>query len=435
MQEMAGLDAGAPLFAQVAERLAGEIADGGLAEGARVPSTNELAAFYRINPATAAKGINVLADEGLLDKRRGIGMFVAAGARATLLARRRAEFTERYVEPLLTEATRLGIDSDELIGLIKEASNDREGVAAMTPAISVTGLTRRYPGQVALDDVHLTIGTETITGLLGRNGAGKTTLLRILAGQEFPSSGSVRVLGSPPAENENVLRRLVLVREDQAYPDFGYPDFKVSHALRAASICYPNWDEGLASSLLEDFGLRANKAIKSLSRGQRSALGITLGLAARAEVTLFDEPYTGLDAVARQIFYDRLLAEYADFPRTVVLSTHLIDEAAALFENVVMIDRGRVVLDTAADGLRGTVTTVSGPVLAVDSFTQGRPVWERRGLGSQASVVMVGQLSGEDRDRARSLGLDLTPLSLQQLVVRASAGPDGAGSLTGRTSA
>jgi len=125
--EMAGLDEGSPLFAQVAERLAGEIADGGLAEGARVPSTNELAAFYRINPATAAKGINVLADDGLLDKRRGIGMFVAAGARQRLLARRRAEFTERYVEPLLAEATRLGIDSDELIGLIKEAGNEREG--------------------------------------------------------------------------------------------------------------------------------------------------------------------------------------------------------------------------------------------------------------------------------------------------------------------
>ena len=83
----------------------------------------------------------------------------------------------------------------------------------MTAAVSVTGLTRRYPDQVALDDVHLTIGTETITGLLGRNGAGKTTLLRILAGQEFPSSGSVRVFGSSPAESENVLRRLVLVRD------------------------------------------------------------------------------------------------------------------------------------------------------------------------------------------------------------------------------
>ena len=129
MREMAGLDDGTPLFAQVAERLATDIADGGLAEGERVPSTNELAAFYRINPATAAKGINVLADEGLLDKRRGIGMFVAAGARATLLARRRAGFADRYVQPLLTEATRLGIDSDELIALIKEVSNEREGVA------------------------------------------------------------------------------------------------------------------------------------------------------------------------------------------------------------------------------------------------------------------------------------------------------------------
>ena len=302
----------------------------------------------------------------------------------------------------------------------------------MTPAISVTGLTRRYPGQVALNDVHLTIGTDTITGLLGRNGAGKTTLLRILAGQEFPSSGSVRVLGAPPAENRNVLRRLVLVREDQAYPDSQvYPDFKVSHALRAASFFYPRWDADLASSLLKDFGLRTGKAVKSLSRGQRSALGITVGLAARAEVTLFDEPYAGLDAVARQIFYDRLLAEYADFPRTVLLSTHLIDEAAGLFENVVVIDCGRVALDTAADGLRGMATTVSGPVLAVNSFTEGRPFWERRGLGSQASVVIVGELCPEDRERARSLGLDLTPLSLQQLVIHAAS----AGSLTMRTSA
>ena len=123
----------------------------------------------------------------------------------------------------------------------------------------------------------------------------------------------MQVLGAAPAENENVLRRLVLVREDQVYPDFGYPECKVQ-ALRAASFFYPNWDADLASTLLKDFGVRLGKAIKSLSRGQRSALGITIGLAARAEVTLFDEPYAGLDAVARQIFYDRLLADYADSP-------------------------------------------------------------------------------------------------------------------------
>lgn len=128
VREMAGLDEGGPLFAQVAERLAGEITDGGLAEGARVPSSNELATFYRINPATAAKGINVLADDGLLEKQRGIGMFVVTGARQRLLARRRAEFTERYVRPLLTEATRLGMDTDELITMIKDTSSERGGV-------------------------------------------------------------------------------------------------------------------------------------------------------------------------------------------------------------------------------------------------------------------------------------------------------------------
>ena len=129
MPEMAGLDDGTPLFVQIADRLAGEIADGGLAEGERVPSTNELAAFYRINPATAAKGINTLADDGLLEKRRGIGMFVAAGARRRLLARRRAEFTQRYVAPLLTEAARLGIDADELLTLIRDAGSEREGAS------------------------------------------------------------------------------------------------------------------------------------------------------------------------------------------------------------------------------------------------------------------------------------------------------------------
>jgi GntR family transcriptional regulator len=124
---MAELDEGVPLFVQIAERLADEIADGNLAEGERVPSTNELAAFYRINPATAAKGINMLTDDGLLEKRRGIGMFVAAGARTQLLADRRKRFAERFVEPLVAEAGRLGIDADELAAMIRESSYAQGG--------------------------------------------------------------------------------------------------------------------------------------------------------------------------------------------------------------------------------------------------------------------------------------------------------------------
>jgi GntR family transcriptional regulator len=128
LQEMTSLDEGVPLFVQIAERLADEIADGALAEGERVPSTNELAAFYRINPATAAKGINMLTDDGLLEKRRGIGMFVAAGAQARLLGERRKLFAERFVEPLVIEAGRLGIDADELVTLIRAASHGQGGI-------------------------------------------------------------------------------------------------------------------------------------------------------------------------------------------------------------------------------------------------------------------------------------------------------------------
>ena len=128
LREMAGLDEGAPLFAQVAGRLADQIADGALGEGERVPSTNELAAaYYRINPATAAKGISMLTDDGLVEKRRWIGMFVAAGARARLLAERRKRFAERYMEPLVAEAGRLGIGAGELAAMIRESSYAQEG--------------------------------------------------------------------------------------------------------------------------------------------------------------------------------------------------------------------------------------------------------------------------------------------------------------------
>jgi GntR family transcriptional regulator len=114
------LDEGSPLFVQIAEQLADDIVDGALAEGARVPSSNELAAFYRINPATAAKGINLLVDDGVLEKRRGIGMFVADGARELLRESRRKQFAEQYIDPLLAEAGRLGIDIDTLVSLLRE---------------------------------------------------------------------------------------------------------------------------------------------------------------------------------------------------------------------------------------------------------------------------------------------------------------------------
>ena len=288
----------------------------------------------------------------------------------------------------------------------------------MTPAISLSGLTRRYRGQLALDHVSFDLEPGSITGLLGRNGAGKTTLLRIVAGHEFASAGRVTVLGACPVENEKVLRRMVFVREDQVYPDF-----RVRQVMQAASWFYPNWSHELAAALLQEFSLPPDRKVRKLSRGMRSAVGIVIGLAARAEVTLFDEPYAGLGAVSRQLFYDRLLADYAEHPRTVLLSTHLIDEAAGLLERVLLLDRGRIALNTAADDLRGAATSISGPAIAVAEFTAGRSVWDRRQMAAQESAVVAGALDETDRARAAALRLHLEPLTLQQLVIHVAGAP------------
>ncbi|HEU5417544.1 MAG TPA: GntR family transcriptional regulator [Streptosporangiaceae bacterium] len=130
---MAPANESGPIFAQIADQLANQIADGGLGEGERIPSTNDLAAFHRVNPATAAHALSVLVDDGLAEKRRGVGMFVAAGARERLVSVRRRQFAERYVRPMVTEGARLGLGLDDLTGLVHE-----ELVAAALPAGSTS---------------------------------------------------------------------------------------------------------------------------------------------------------------------------------------------------------------------------------------------------------------------------------------------------------
>jgi len=302
------------------------------------------------------------------------------------------------------------------------------GVVSVVNPVSLTGVSKRYRRTMALDGVSVELAPDTIHGLLGRNGAGKTTLMHILTGQGFETAGEVRVFGEHPYENAGVLSRVCFAKEGQRYPDW----FAVKHALAAAALLFPAWDEDFARALVDDFDLPRDQPIKKLSRGQRSAVGVVTGLAAQAPLTIFDEPTLGLDAVARQLFYDRLLADFAERPRTVVLSTHLIDEVSDLIEHVVLLDRGRVVLDADADDLRGDAVTVSGPTGAVSTFVAGHEVLHREEVGGMSRVTVRGVT-----DRPDFAGLSFEPVSLQQLVVRTAQGhrtdrgPVGAGNGNG----
>ena len=284
----------------------------------------------------------------------------------------------------------------------------------MTAVIEVQNLTKRYKDKRALDDVSVSIEGGAIYGLLGRNGAGKTTLMSILTAQNFATSGDVRVFGEHPYENSRVLSRMCFVRESQKYPDDATP----RHAFKAASLFFRNWDQALADQLIEDFQLPMKQTIKKLSRGQLSAVGVIIGLASRAEITFFDEPYLGLDAVARQIFYDRLIEDYAEHPRTIILSSHLIDEVSNLIEHVIVIDNGRILLNEETDAVRDRAVTVVGDAAEVDAWASGREILHREALGRVASVTVLGHLSDDERAEIAASGLDLAPVSLQQLIVR-----------------
>ena len=280
--------------------------------------------------------------------------------------------------------------------------------------VEARNLFKHYKDLNALDNVNLNLSANRIYGLLGRNGAGKTTLISILTAQAFASSGEALVFGASAYENDSVLSRICFIRESQKYPD----DFQPQHAFRSAALFYKDWDQQFADRLAEDFQLTLKRRIKKLSRGQLSAVGVIIGLASRAELTFFDEPYLGLDAVARQLFYDRLVEDYADHPRTIILSSHLIDEVANLLEHVVVIDRGRIIMDADAEDIRGSAVTVSGSADTVDAFLMGRKILHRETLGSLASVTVDEALNSRERAEALELGLELSPVSLQQLVVR-----------------
>lgn len=279
--------------------------------------------------------------------------------------------------------------------------------------IEVKGLSKVYKDTTAVDNVSFNIEANKIYGLLGRNGAGKTTIMHMITAQIFASRGEIRVFGEHPYENQKVIQQVCFIKEGQKYPDF----ITVRDVMEIAASVYPNWDAEYARELIEIFRLPMKRLVKRLSRGMLSSVGIIVGLASRAPITIFDEPYLGLDAVARELFYDQLIEDYTDHPRTIILSTHLIDEVSRLLEHIIVIDGGKILLDTDTDELRGRTYNVIGHQSAVDSFVQGRQVIHREVLGSTVSATVMGTSEVSIKEEAQQAGLETTPVSLQQFIV------------------
>lgn len=273
--------------------------------------------------------------------------------------------------------------------------------------IKIDKITKTFGKETALKQLSLELSGNKIIGLLGKNGAGKTTLLRLLAGHFRPSSGEIKINQQPSFDNYNVTKDICFIEENHNF----YPKFRVDDILKLSAVFYPNWNTEEANQLLNIFKLKKKQKIHALSKGMLSALGIIVGISSHAPLTIFDEPYIGLDATARSTFYELLLSSYQEDPRMIVLSTHLIDEVSNLFEEVVILHDGEVLLQELADDLATKHQLISGSKQAVDRAIKGKNViYQSELLGRKSAIIFDDQID---------ITSDLTSshVSLQELFV------------------
>ena len=205
--------------------------------------------------------------------------------------------------------------------------------------VRLQNLTRRFGQKVALDDVSLDIECGRVFGLLGENGSGKTTLLKHILGLYRPQEGSVSVFGLSPADEPvKVLAQIGFMSEDRSLPNW----MTVSDVVRYTAAFYPKWDNGYAKELLETFELAGSAKVKSLSRGQKARVGLLLALAYRPPLLVLDEPSSGLDVVVRREILSAIIRTVADEGRTVIFSSHLLDEVQRVADDFAMLSNGRI---------------------------------------------------------------------------------------------
>lgn len=276
-------------------------------------------------------------------------------------------------------------------------------------------IVKTYGKTDVLQNVDLELEKGKIYGLIGRNGAGKTTLLSILSAQNPATKGTVTCNSMPVWENREALEHICFSREINPMGTTGQGNaYRVKDYLRAAAWYMPNWDKEMAERLVKEFNLDTKKKVMKLSKGMLSMLTIVIALASKADYTFLDEPVAGLDVVMREYFYRVLLEEFTESGRTFVISTHIIEEAADIFEEVIMIDKGKIIVKENTQDLLDRAVHVSGKAEEVDAATSGLNAMRVEKMGRSKGVTV---LLKEGESVQKNADITVQPVSLQQLFV------------------
>jgi ABC-2 type transport system ATP-binding protein len=283
----------------------------------------------------------------------------------------------------------------------------------MSIIVETSNVAKSYEGIKALENINISLEENKIYGLLGRNGAGKSTLLKILTSQIFADGGEIKIFGEKPYENKNVLKNICFIRDN----GFFSKEFKVRNILDTAATAYPNWDKGFAQELVNKFEINVKKRFKTLSNGAKSIVGIIVGLASRAPLTIFDEPYQGLDSAARHMFYDALIKDYSENPRTIILSSHLIEEMGKIFEKVIIIKQGQLLMVEDTEALTERAYYISGARDKVDLVLLGKNILHTEEIGKLKICAVYNQISDLEKENIEELNLEVDSIPLEKLFI------------------
>lgn len=279
-------------------------------------------------------------------------------------------------------------------------------------SITVSQLSKQYGPVTALDGVSLSLEDGKIYGLLGRNGAGKSTLMKLMSDRIRPTAGEILVDGKSVHNNTG---RIYMMSEDNLYVD----SMKVRDIFRWTGEFYGGFDQALADRLCEEFELNPKKKATSLSTGYKSICKLITALCVDADYIFMDEPVLGLDAGHRELFYRSLLETYADRPRMFLLSTHLIEEVAGVIEDVIIIDKGKILRTDSVENLLRSGYNITGAAAAVDDYCRGKEVLGCDTVGGIKTAAVLGR--AEDVPA----GLTVSPLDLQKLFIRMTEKREG----------
>lgn len=276
-------------------------------------------------------------------------------------------------------------------------------------SIEVKHITKAFDNVKVLDNVSLCFEGNKIYGLLGRNGAGKSTILNIIANRLPAASGQVLIDGENAIENDGAISKIYLMSEKTLYPK----DMKVKDIFIWSKNFYPDFDIYRALKFANLFELNVNKKVYQLSTGYTSIFKLIVALCVNTPYILLDEPVLGLDANNRELFYKLLIESYINNPCTIVISTHLIEEISAIIENVVIIEKGIVLINKTKDELLASGYSVSGKASDVNDYICGKEIIGQNSIGGLKTAYVMGKAPVDISD-----SLEVMPLDLQSLFVK-----------------